>query len=355
MRIINIHATNIRGHGAVNLCLAVLEELDKRSDIVLEKVLLPYSGPLSEFRFKQQNPEIVRRKRRLPNVVSRLFECLFLYMAEPIAGELLVLGDLPLRGYKNQRLLFHQANILIDHRNIYARVKYVTGRYLLNFFGVNLRKIILQSAAIKNDFDAVFPALKCKTQTLPLPLPDWAQRYKRTTNSVSYKDGNSGLILLYPAEYYPYKNHKLLEKLAVTRDVDSCIRQIRVTIKRRSQLEPENSIVKYLGYCTKEQLVKEYTNCHAIVFPSTCESSPLTLLEAMAFGLPIIISNLPFAQEMCGDQAFYFDPTCPRSLLAGCQLAESRLASGWQPDYQNLTKTRPHNWREYTASLIGVQ
>jgi glycosyltransferase involved in cell wall biosynthesis len=55
---------------------------------------------------------------------------------------------------------------------------------------------------------------------------------------------------------------------------------------------------------------------HAVlnIFASQCENCPNILLEAMAAGRPVIVSNRPPMPEFAGDAALYFDPASPADL-----------------------------------------
>ena len=45
-----------------------------------------------------------------------------------------------------------------------------------------------------------------------------------------------------------------------------------------------------------------------MIFPSLCETLGLPLQEAMSAGLPVLAADLPYAREVCGDYASYFNP-----------------------------------------------
>lgn len=55
---------------------------------------------------------------------------------------------------------------------------------------------------------------------------------------------------------------------------------------------------------------------HALlnIFASECENCPNILLEAMAAGRPLVVSNRPPMPEFAGDAAVYFDPRSPHEL-----------------------------------------
>ena len=66
--------------------------------------------------------------------------------------------------------------------------------------------------------------------------------------------------------------------------------------------------IDFVGYVEHELLPYLYSFCRFFIFPSTCENSPVTLLEAMACGAPIACSKFSGMPEMCGRAALYFDP-----------------------------------------------
>ncbi len=70
----------------------------------------------------------------------------------------------------------------------------------------------------------------------------------------------------------------------------------------------------FLGSIPYEELPYLYSACKLFVFPSTCESFGMTLVEAMACGAPILASRLEPMPEICADAAVYFDPTNPAAM-----------------------------------------
>lgn len=75
----------------------------------------------------------------------------------------------------------------------------------------------------------------------------------------------------------------------------------------------ENQII-FLGNVPYEELPFLYSACKIFVYPSTCESFGMTLVEAMACGAPILASRMEPMTEICADAAFYFDPINPAAI-----------------------------------------
>jgi glycosyltransferase involved in cell wall biosynthesis len=69
-----------------------------------------------------------------------------------------------------------------------------------------------------------------------------------------------------------------------------------------------------LGYLGGSVLRSAYQLATVFVTPSLVESGNLTLVEAMTLGTPIAVADRPYARDLCGDAAVYFDPHRPAAL-----------------------------------------
>jgi glycosyltransferase involved in cell wall biosynthesis len=87
------------------------------------------------------------------------------------------------------------------------------------------------------------------------------------------------------------------------------------------------SFVTVHGDVAEERMPAVYADADVFVFPSTQETWPITLLEAMATGLPIACSNRMPMPQMLKDGGVYFDPVAPASLASalGVLLADGDL------------------------------
>ncbi len=56
-------------------------------------------------------------------------------------------------------------------------------------------------------------------------------------------------------------------------------------------------LVKYVGPLPREVLFRLYDSAHALILPSRVEVAPFVVIEALAFGLPVIANDIPVLHE----------------------------------------------------------
>ena len=67
--------------------------------------------------------------------------------------------------------------------------------------------------------------------------------------------------------------------------------------------------VKFQGYIPREEIPANYSQAHVFVLPSYNEGMSVATLEAMASGLPVIVSRTPGTEELVreGENGFTFE------------------------------------------------
>lgn len=127
--------------------------------------------------------------------------------------------------------------------------------------------------------------------------------------------------LLSVGHLYPYKNFPaLVEGYALARAV---LQRHGLRLAMVGAC-PDESYRRYLHRLVRERDLEEWivftggvphrtialllAGCEWLVFQSTCENCPNTLVEALAAGVPIACSSAGVMPEIAGDGAAYFDP-----------------------------------------------
>jgi len=76
-----------------------------------------------------------------------------------------------------------------------------------------------------------------------------------------------------------------------------------------------------LGYTPAPELPRLYRGAAVFVYPSLFEGFGMPVVEAMACGVPCVVSSHPSLDEACGDAAVRADPTDPAALAAAIERA----------------------------------
>jgi glycosyltransferase involved in cell wall biosynthesis len=124
--------------------------------------------------------------------------------------------------------------------------------------------------------------------------------------------------LLYVGNFYPHKNvHTLIQawnelktgdaELIMAGPDNSFARKLRA-------LTREIPGIRYVLGATTGKLKYLYQHALALVNPSQSEGFGLPLVEAMSFGCPLILSDIPVFQEVAGAQGNYFRITDTEAL-----------------------------------------
>jgi glycosyltransferase involved in cell wall biosynthesis len=82
-----------------------------------------------------------------------------------------------------------------------------------------------------------------------------------------------------------------------------------------SKFDPLGCWITYMGEVEFNKLPDIYKKADVGIFASTCENLPITLLEKMYSGLPMISSGYGPMKEVLGDSGEYFDPMSIDSMV----------------------------------------
>jgi glycosyltransferase involved in cell wall biosynthesis len=137
-----------------------------------------------------------------------------------------------------------------------------------------------------------------------------------------YELGDSRVVLCVAAKR-PHKNQELLIRAAQSLDPD-------VTIVLAGHAEPYEAglrdlarelgvqaRIRFVGYVSDEDLEGLWGVAGCAAFPTLGEGFGIPVIEALAHGVPVAVSDIPVLREVGGDLPHYFDPHDP----AGCARA----------------------------------
>ena len=116
--------------------------------------------------------------------------------------------------------------------------------------------------------------------------------------------------------------------------------------ERLERLDTGHKVI-FTGFTTGEDLRQLYSHAWVFVLPSVNEGFPMVLLEAMAYGLPIVCSDIPGTRQVELPEQDYFTVGDIEALAA----AVTRLLDApAEPKHYDLT---PYNW-DHIAALTRL-
>ena len=112
--------------------------------------------------------------------------------------------------------------------------------------------------------------------------------------------------------------------------------------------------VRFLGHVPEDNLAALYANATFFVSPSLLEGFGFPVLEAMAYGAPVVCSDIPVLRELAGDAALYFDPrqvdSIAQALAEGLANADRRAAL----QERGLARAQKFTWPAAAQRTIGI-
>lgn len=188
-------------------------------------------------------------------------------------------------------------------------------------FWVTLRNVdcvVVQSDYVLNEFNSVWGNASHNLKIIPNPISNnfIKQSVLEITNIINERVSslNDELTLLYVSRFYPHKNHDFLFNLSAELSDANIKHKILVTIDHEIQgadvflknIELKRMPIVNLGEIKQVDLNQFYKTSHLFLFPSRSETFGNPLIEAMSYGLPIIVPSLQYSHSVVGETGIYY-------------------------------------------------
>ena len=146
-----------------------------------------------------------------------------------------------------------------------------------------------------------------------LPFPTPSDALDLDVSAVPSTPGGSAPLLLYPAQFWPHKNHiTVLKMLAQLQQRHGVAAQLvfvgadkgnRTHVMDTARALGVERLVSVRGFVSRAELLDLYRRAFALVYASTFGPDNLPPLEAGALGCPVIMADVPGCREQLGEAA----------------------------------------------------
>lgn len=204
--------------------------------------------------------------------------------------------------YDRLRLFYHQKILtsLIHRADSLIAVSQHTKSDIVQLTGYPQEKIHVVYSGID------------KTTFYPYPKKEASEKLK-----IKYGLSNPFIVYVSRIEH-PAKNHmNLIKAFELFKKVNSSNVQLVLAgadwngahvVKEYALKSQNRNEIHFLGFVPTDDIVRLYSACELMVFPSFYEGFGFPVLEAMACGAPVICSNVSALKEIAEGYANLFDP-----------------------------------------------
>jgi glycosyltransferase involved in cell wall biosynthesis len=118
-------------------------------------------------------------------------------------------------------------------------------------------------------------------------------------------------------------------------------------------LQQEN--LRFLGRVSDQELAVLYHQAELFVYPSLYEGFGLPVLEAFAYGVPVVAADLPAIREVAGNAAELVDPNDPTSIRQGMQRVLGEKITDSQKRIQKMIiRSQLFSWQQTAKQTLAV-
>ena len=201
----------------------------------------------------------------------------------------------------------------------FTKVSFLINKWLIVFSSFTSNVVIHQADYSRQLFIKKYNLNSSKQYLIECGKDDYFQPdlYKKDNiNKISNISSND---LLYVSHIFPYKNIKMLIQVFIKfKNRNNTNAKLYIVgkimdqkhfklLKRMIDGYNFNDEIIFTGLSSKNELKYAYSICKLFTFPSLCESSGYSLIEAMSCGAPILASNKTAIPFTCSSAAEYFN------------------------------------------------
>ena len=253
--------------------------------------------------------------------------------------------------YKFRKQTKHIVGYAIPH-HIYPKspfFKSISIKDWLFFFVVGMVKmsmlkwigdeIVVETEVVKERLSAIYKINKQKISVVPNAInPVFLEGLKSSSSPSGEKEDSSFNILTVSA-YYPHKNLEIIQRIANEVNEKSKVPIFfHLTLPQPLFEEKFKSpFIKNHGYVPLDQLPILYLQSDLFFHPSYLECFSAAYIECQICEVPLLVQDIDFAKNICGNYAHYFRhddlPDLKRMLISMAESGVERRVPVLKQEY----------------------
>ncbi len=222
---------------------------------------------------------------------------------------------------RGKKIVIMRHSFLFDDKalrnlSVSQKIYEMVRRFLFYLTVKSTDTLIVQSDYVKIKVLQKYNMRNIDIRVLPNPISNIV---KRGSYPLRDKIPSKEKIVLYVSRFHPHKNHDFIVRIAEKYFEEFQERNMKFYITIDSTLgKKAKNILKYIeekgigktiinvGELPHHLLSRYYEKATCFFFPSKSESFGNPLLEAMAFGLPVIVPDADYAHAICSEAGIYY-------------------------------------------------
>lgn len=218
-------------------------------------------------------------------------------------------------GISNAYITHAKLKNFFHGRGLFTSIEKLLNVVYRLFYAKKADSFFFQTKNSRDSFCKRFHVDKRKTAIIPNAIGDV---FVSGDMSNTQKDGI--LNIFCPAAAYPHKNLQIIPQIAQKLESQINDKKFKFTltipkesklwikIKKEASRRRVLNLIDNIGPFNYQDAPKLHNNADLIFIPSILETFSTSYLEGMASRKPLLVCDLPFASEICGENAIYFKP-----------------------------------------------
>jgi glycosyltransferase involved in cell wall biosynthesis len=244
-------------------------------------------------------------------------------------------------------------------------VNYLVTKSLFSKSVLRADKIIAISHTTANDLNNFYPGARDKSSVAYIGVDNGLFRVRNRTECLSHVCQKYSLkpdYILFVGTIEPRKNLiSLIRAFRILKSKYAASNQLVIAggtgWKQDSilkEISAQKQDIRFINYVPELDLAELYCCAGAFIMPSLYEGFGMPVVEAMASGTAVAISDIPIFREVAADAALFFDPRNPEDIAGKMHTLISDTGIRNSLVQKGIQRVKAFSWKESAAHVLNI-